>query len=63
MATLITKHEAAKLLKISVKTLGCWRREGRLTEGIHFIQLTPRTIRYVQDKLIELAFNDQPINQ
>lgn len=40
------KHEAAKITGLSPLTLRDWRLSGKLIEGIHWIKLGARCVRY-----------------
>ena len=42
----VTKHIISKLLKLSPETLKKYRLDGRLVEGIHWIRVNPRLVRY-----------------
>jgi len=59
METLITKHEAAKIIGIRPSTLSHWRREKKLIEGIHFVRFNSRVVRYIHEALKDWAVNYQ----
>lgn len=42
----VTKHTIAELLKLSPETLKKYRLDGRLIEGIHWIRVNSRVVRY-----------------
>jgi hypothetical protein len=45
------KHEAAKITGLSTSTLKNLRLNNDLTEGIHWVRLSSRSIRYNRDLL------------
>lgn len=45
-AQFVTKHRIAALLNLSPETLKKYRLDGRLIEGIHWIRVNPRVVRY-----------------
>jgi len=51
------KHDAVKLLDISPEILKRCRRDGRLTEGIHWARYNIRTVRYNLDLLQDWVAN------
>jgi predicted site-specific integrase-resolvase len=57
MTTFLNKQQAAELLSVSPWTLSQWRRKGALVEGIHYIKLNPRTVRYVKETLENWLLN------
>ena len=48
---LITKHEVAEKFSVSPETIYRYRRSGKLIEGIHWIRINDRTIRYFEDTI------------
>jgi hypothetical protein len=40
------KHEASRITGLSALTLRDWRLDGRLVEGIHWIRIGTRCVRY-----------------
>ena len=42
----VTKYTISELLKLSPETLKKYRLDGRLVEGIHWIRVNPRVVRY-----------------
>ena len=48
----VDKHSAAKITGLSAKTLKRARLSGNLIEGIHFVKLNSRTVRY-NDQLLQ----------
>ena len=47
----LTKHEAAKLTKLSWQTLRKYRLSGKLKEGIHWIKFNSRNVKYYREAL------------
>ncbi|MBW4422204.1 MAG: hypothetical protein KME13_23815 [Myxacorys californica WJT36-NPBG1] len=62
---LVNKHKAAEAIGMSAYTLGEYRRDGLLTEGIHYHCWSSRTIRYNLDFVIHWALhrNDPATHQ
>lgn len=52
--TQIDKREAAEVLGCHWSTLGRYRRDGKLIEGIHFIKVGGK-FRYIKELLDDLA--------
>lgn len=50
------KTEAAKILQCHPDTLKRWRGK-KLIENIHYVQRSPRSIRYVRPLIEDLAIN------
>ena len=48
----VDKHSAAKITGLSAETLKRARLSGNLIEGIHFVKLNSRTVRY-NDQLLQ----------
>jgi len=48
----VDKHSAAKITGLSAETLKRARLSGNLIEGIHFVKLNCRTVRY-NDQLLQ----------
>jgi hypothetical protein len=46
LCTYIDKYQAAKLTGLSVDTLKGYRLQGLLQEGIHYVRVNSRVIRY-----------------
>ncbi|MEP0925363.1 excisionase family protein [Leptolyngbya sp. ST-U4] len=42
----VTKHEIAELTGFSEETLKRYRLSGKLIEGVHWIRVNPRVVRY-----------------
>lgn len=55
--TYIDKHKAAEMLSVTQWTVRQWRKTGKLTEGIHYVWLTPRSVRYIKEALENLLLN------
>jgi tRNA(His) 5'-end guanylyltransferase len=46
MHVFVTKHQAAACLFVSTSTLKRYRLNGELIEGVHWVRLNSRCIRY-----------------
>ncbi|MGG6269170.1 hypothetical protein ACQ4M3_26235 [Leptolyngbya sp. AN03gr2] len=53
----IGKHEAAKLIGFAPDTLKKFRAKGLLREGIHWIRVNSRSIRYNKSLLLDWMIN------
>lgn len=57
----IGKHEAAKLIGFAPDTLKKFRAKGLLREGIHWIRINSRSVRYNKGLLVDWIVNrDDP---
>ena len=57
MANFADKQEASKVLKLSGTTLKLYRLQGLLIEGIHWVRLNSRCIRYNLDLIQDWLHN------